>query len=32
MESKAIVVAKQTWEGVRVNWAMVIQQKLTEEI
>lgn len=32
MEQKYVVVAIRTWEGVEVNWALIVQQRLNEKI
>lgn len=32
MEQKAIVAAIRTWKGFRVNWALIVQQKLHRKI
>lgn len=32
MDQKVIVAALQTWEGVKVDWALIIQKKMKEEI
>lgn len=32
MDQKYIVAAIRTWEGVEVNWALVVQQRVNEEI
>ena len=32
MEQKYVVATIQTWEGHEVNWSLIVQQKINEEI
>lgn len=32
MDHKSIVAAVRMWEGVKMNWSLIIQQKMHEEI
>lgn len=32
MDQRAVVAAARTWEGVKINWSLIIQQHMNEEI